>query len=615
MVLYPNLPFHEDETPVSWACRLSALHTGGGLHKFLEDQRISLYGLIDGRDAALERLADVAGADFCALKANALVVAPDHMIQLRGFELPRNFTTRQSIRVCPQCLMDDTRDKSEGPRVYWRGRYLWNVTAVRTCPLHHKEIVTIGQASTRAQFFDVSRLLVDGGFEAVCQREIEERSPSPLQNWVVSRLLGDAEREDWLHRQPIDQAVRTCEMLGAILEFGPEFNLKAMSERDWDRAGAVGFSAAIRGEEGIRELLTEIQRRPAKGNAGPQAVFGRLYQWLGYVKSEREPGPIKDILRKHIIETMAVGEGEVVLGVRVKRRLIHSIYSLSITSGLHPKRLRKAVFAVGLASEELSDRSNNQVTFDAEAGDRLAKDLLDSVPQRELPKYLGCSRTHARALADAGILTPVIGRDPKLGLGQKAFSRSALDKFLTEISAEAALVSVADPGLHDITAAASRATTNTATVIRLLLDRQLDRVQRVAGERGIAALRLDPGEIRDALDPDYDQRDCGVARTAKLLHTTERVVTALIEPNFGEPFLPSRCEKNGRHKQSIWTQRRDITAFQSKYVSLTNLSREQGVQVKKLMKLLEARGINPVGDWRRIKARLYRRSDIVELIE
>jgi hypothetical protein len=54
-----------------------------------------------------------------------------------------------------------------------------------------------------------------------------------------------------------------------------------------------------------------------------------------------DPGPIRDLLREHILQTTAVDLGDMVLGQEVTERRIHSAYSLFIATTLHLKRHRK----------------------------------------------------------------------------------------------------------------------------------------------------------------------------------------------------------------------------------------------------------------------------------
>jgi hypothetical protein len=613
MALFPRLPFHSDETPASWACRLAAFHTGGGLKRFLEDQGISIYALMASKEEAIDRLAKAGGEEPDRLLSNALIPISKQELSIRGFTVFRRFATRTDIRACPHCLHDDMQAGEGDPRWFWRGRLIWTLRTTRVCPIHRCEVVKIGSAKSRADYYNMAPFLIDGRLNTLTKDAVQREATPKLQDWVLARIEG-CDSGDWLCGQALYQAVRACEMLGVVRAFGPMPNLRNFTDHDWERAGEAGFEVAIEGEGAIRDALTEIARRSRSGQNGPQAVYGRLYQWLEFQKSGGDRGPIRDLLRDHIINTMPIGAGEAIFGEPVVRRRVHSVRSLSEASGLHPKRLRKAVFALGLADETLKGASANRITLDADAGDDLVRHLLDPITQRELPEYLNCSRSHALTLDRAGVLQALITRDRLHQLGTKAFSRTKLDGFMQSVLDRAAPVDVADDNVFDLSTTVKRAMTDTATVVRLIQTGKIRRVQRLMSERGLASLRIDPDEVRRVLYPDWERRDLGISQAAKMLRLQEKVVIELIRPGFGEPFLPSRQTEPDRYQQSIWIRREDIEAFRSDYVSLPNLGREIGLYHTKALALLEKESIEPVGDWRRIGIRIYRRADVGEIL-
>ena len=61
-------------------------------------------------------------------------------------------------------------------------------------------------------------------------------------------------------------------------------------------------------------------------------------------------GPIRGLLRENILNTIVIEPDEVLLGERVIGRRLHSVYSLSLKTKLHLKRLRKIVVQAGLAT-------------------------------------------------------------------------------------------------------------------------------------------------------------------------------------------------------------------------------------------------------------------------
>lgn len=612
-VLFPSLPFAADETSVSWACRLAALHTGSSMSRFLEDLEVNPYSLIDGDPAAHRVLAERAGEDPERVLANAIAARPGKMVHIRGHDLSADFVLRSTIRVCPACLQEDLRDREALPKTLWRGRLVWTFRVVRICPIHQRPILTVGKPRAKAFWLDVGHGLCGKSLERLAAAPYVAAEPSDLQTWTVNRLEG-GDGGGWLCSQAVGQAVRACEMLGVLFEFGPTPNLKAFSDEDWDRAGRAGYAVAAGGEDAIRDALLAVQRKHSKGHAGPQAKFGRLYQWLEFNKSGRDRGPIKDLLRRHIIETMPVGEGDLVLGAPVERRKIHSVYTLVQQTGLHAKRLRKAVIALGVAPDATLDQDPNAIVFDAVEGERLAAVLKDSVPQSALPAELNCSRNHAKVLFEAGILVPVIGVDRNHRLREKAFDRADLTSLLAALADGAERVAETSDGFYDLSGTSSRAMTDTATLIRLILGRRLQRRQWIESHAGLSAIRLDPEEVRDILEPDRAARDVGIARAAKLLNTTGRVVKALIEDGHGEPFLPTRAPGPGSPAcKRVGISLSDIAAFRERYVSLSALSVETGLHFTVVKRILKAHAVEPVGDPERLHARFYRRAELPEI--
>lgn len=97
-------------------------------------------------------------------------------------------------------------------------------------------------------------------------------------------------------------------MLGAVLLFGTHVDLPDLSHDQWDAAGAEGFAFAAQGEAGICEALDVLGKRLRTDppNRGPQAAFGRLYQWLQFNRCGKDRGPIREVLRECIPDTMDV---------------------------------------------------------------------------------------------------------------------------------------------------------------------------------------------------------------------------------------------------------------------------------------------------------------------
>lgn len=68
MTLTPFVSISPDETLMSWATRLAAVHTGETLVPFLRDIGIKPAEMLISSDSVIARLADVTGADATELR-------------------------------------------------------------------------------------------------------------------------------------------------------------------------------------------------------------------------------------------------------------------------------------------------------------------------------------------------------------------------------------------------------------------------------------------------------------------------------------------------------------------------------------------------------------------
>lgn len=230
------------------------------------------------------------------------------------------------------------------------------------------------------------------------------RTCSPLRDYVLRRLDGTS-GPAWLDGQGIEQATRATEMLGALLAFGQTPDLDAFTPDDWDRAGRAGFDVTSRGEEAITGAPASVQSsyEEARGTSGSQKHFGRFHQWLEFASSDKDPGPIKAILRERILSTFEVEPGRTVLGEVLRRRRRHGVTSLGRSAGVYPLTLQNLLIARGLIPRE-TDRSSWRATVDAKEGERIAAAMKRAVPMIGLPRALGRTRPLTEQVVAAGIV-------------------------------------------------------------------------------------------------------------------------------------------------------------------------------------------------------------------
>ena len=567
--------------------------------------------VVDGTDDTLALLSELSGAPIDALTRNS-IRRIDGSFSVANQRLTKAALRRQRLFVCPACLKHDVSASSLAPEFAVYGRTAWLLEHIRTCPHHHLSLVEIDvtpDAYLHEFSFLVQQSLPD--IDQLIQRA-PQRSPSGLETYLLNRITGDAAQSPWLNGLDWFVAGKTCEIIGAVAEFGRTPNLKVLTDDDWYRAGAKGFEIASAGDVGIRSFLAELQRTfpdSRGGNDGPQAQFGRLYQWLAFGAEDAAFDPVRDLMAQHIVETMPLGEGEIVLGKTVEKRIKHSIRTASFEIKAHPKRLRKILAATGIIGADHVEHCDARVLFDAAAAQDVLTKVADPLSLRDVESYLGAGRVHAQLLMDQGFIVPFIS-DHAEGIWWHAFAKKDLDDFLRRLFDGAMNVTRCDMPKCSIKVAAKYANCSAGEIIRLILDKKLQWVGRQADVHGYDAALVDLDEIRRLVK--LDEPDGITAHEAcKRLSTSHRVVKALIERGIlrtDDALNPvNRCPMKIIPNQIF-------SAFVDQYVSLFELTQRFNLHHAALKKTLEDFGVRPAFDPALIHAQFFRRTKIPETL-
>lgn len=495
--LSPRLEFDPSESVQSYVARSAAFHIGERSTPFLRDIGIAPMTLVSGEPAAVERLSEVTGADHSNILSNTAVRVGKRSYDLRGNILPAEFFARPATAYCPACLKED--DAAGGPAaVARRHRWIWSLDVVRTCPEHGLPLVRLPKQAHDDELHELGIRAPAPG--AALDREIDGltlREVSPLQLYVVRRLEGEAGPE-WLDAQGLDIVVRASELLGAVIAFGIDRNLTTMTDDERDRAGRVGFSVMERGEVGVREALEElyVQFKGEGGNPGPQRIFGRLYTAVTGRGAEGRHGDLTRILREFIFERFALPDGAKVLGEVLPRRRLHTVATLAAEAKLDSRTLRRVLVARGL----LVDDDPMHRTFDFEAGRAVAATIRRGITVIMLPEALGCSRPLVNQLLDEHLLVPLAELNPEASGGTcKSVDAEHVRHFLERIRAAAPAVAVVPTGLVPIAKASEKAKRPAVEIVQLILGGFLSHVVRLEGAEGLAALRVDAGEVKSVI--------------------------------------------------------------------------------------------------------------------
>ncbi|OED49628.1 hypothetical protein AB838_06115 [Rhodobacteraceae bacterium (ex Bugula neritina AB1)] len=610
--LYPSLPFAPGETPLSWAARLAALHTGGSLRPFLNDMDVPFMRLAGGHPDAIRRLCDLACQDHKVVEHNTIRSLDGRRFELRGEVFSKDFMTGRATRFCPACLAED-EDGASRPHARRRGRLEWLLAPVRVCPRHQQPLMERLHDAQDDLSRELQMLVPETGSALQALAEpLPERSPSPLQDYVLGRLEG-VKGPGWLDDQGIEQAVRATEMLGAVLTFGSRTKAAELEQMDWDAAGQAGWRYVTSGEDGVRTALEQLLERARMTADGPLrrlSAYGMLYSWLGSSKLSKDPGPIRDVLREHILDNLDVQAGQLLLGTAVVNPPRSSLASLAASEGVHSATLKNALLAKGMITEAEAELPGSHVLVDYETGKAVSEEVKRAVAVTLLPQMLNASRNMVAALLDGGILTLLHDGGLSNAKIRRAVDREQVNALLTRLERIAMPVSKAPGTMVRLTKSAAITQKNMHLVLAALFDGQFRRVMRLETTPGIGGLLVDPKEIKalTSLSRPGMTASCafmmlgiGEAAGKRLLaeKTGEAVLETVSVPGEAEP----------------WVTPEAMACFRSKFVTFKSLLIEAKCKQTQLKWILAAHEVKPAFDAKTLGAILYRRADLPKALE
>jgi hypothetical protein len=469
-----TVPLGVGETPASLVSRLAALHRTPA-REFCLDMGTTFQAVVDGDPAAIAVIAAKGGVDLKTLGQHSFLKIGERRYTFRGEALVRSSLRRAAVAVCPNCLADDIAAAPHlRPHVAVYGRSISQIDAIKTCPVHSVPLAVIAEDLTPHTLHDFSHHV--GKAIASIGRlagQAEHRLPTDLENYVVARLDG-GRNSPFLDSLELHAAIKFAEMTGAVELFGRTPNLKGLSDEEWRQAGAAGFEIVNGGPVAIGAFLSGLQATfdyGRSGNLGPQALYGRFYQWLAFGAEDAAYNPVRDVIGKHIRDCLPLGPGDHVFDQMIARRTLHSIRTLSLETGLHPKRLRKLLRAAGITDAGQDTLVDANVIFPSGEAYRVATRDRGSVSLNEAGNYLNLPRVQRTLMVEAGFLKPCLATHAHGALDQYAIAD--LDAFLKGLLENAIPVKKAKDGQVDIRLAAKRACCSAAEIVGFVIDKRL----------------------------------------------------------------------------------------------------------------------------------------------
>lgn len=441
------------------------------------------------------------------------------------------------------------------------------------------------------------------------------RGTSGHEDYIVSRLgsqpwpgAGSAEVLDPL---PLYACIRLSEVLGAVALDGPDAEMHGISDTGLHERQAAGFDIAVAGVGSVHALLDRLRERHGRrsGHSGPQALFGRLYLWLAHQSRDPAYEAIREIVRDHCRESLALAPGGTIapFGETVDRRRLHSVRSAAVEYGLNPVTLRKVLTSMGAVAADRRELIDDMLTFDADEHAELLSDLSSSLELKDAAAYLGMPVSQAELLVREGVLLPWVGE--RQGMRKRRFRKADLDGFLGMLTLSVDPRLADEPGLSPLPAAARAACRRLADVVRMLAQGRLKRVGLKDGATSYANILVDPDEIRaDLRTPPSDVATMSEA-------SAETGLPPHVLRSLGRlgvlPTIPTGDPSESRSSMKVAAE--DLRLFRERYVSLVELADHHGTTPRLLWNRLGKAGVSVAIDHRAVGAAIYWRQDIPDV--
>lgn len=599
------VPLHPGESFRSFASRLGAANGSPAMLDFCRDMAVDLVAMDRGDTSAFARLASLGGVDHETLQESAILHDYPNFV-LAGQKVSRGFVARSRLRFCPHCIREDM-ENGEGPRQSrpWH-RSAWSISLVRTCPKHQVLLVTPDIDVPAFFKQDVAVIFQN---RKVLDAMVADNEPVPtslLEEWTDKLLHGRDGGSSFLASLPFHVAVRFTEIVGASVLHGRLFKIAKFTEREWVEAGRAGFEITVAGEDAIREFLGTFERhfRSSRRQFGGKIVFGSLYSWL---QLTRDPGvePLRQLARDYVIDHFPVGPGDEFLGP-VQRRRWHSLHSAHKEYGLHPKRVRSLLLDAGMIDPLEARLSDHRAKVDAASGDVLLRQVRDGLLVHQAISYAGMTNSQWNILTEAGYIPSPTERAGTTRRG--AYSQADIDALLASVRYSTGR---GDPAvMTSISIAVKMAQCSILEIVRMLVNRTVDRVAVSPSRKGFAGVLVDPEEII-ALLPPKEKKGLTTAEACKRLGLNEDVVRALMAAGH-IPAIPTGRFAHGREVGHI--PEKDVESFVARYASLWEVAQSMGSRSRwKTNARLAAAGIRPAFDRATYGSDVYERSKVAGL--
>ncbi|WDZ79138.1 TniQ family protein (plasmid) [Ensifer adhaerens] len=593
-----RLPFHSDETLISYCSRTAVALGHTNSRTFACHMGFTLEGLAHGNPADVETFGYIANLDSRALKA-AVVKREGDFTFIGGERLTRLYVRRSPLRFCPHCL---DHDEINGPgrsgvRAY--GRRNWLVALIRCCPIHGTKIVTSDIAGTT----HVNDFMVRLAWERPNMRSHRMHStpakPTKLEQYVARRLQGVPSGYAFLDAMPLHVVAHMTELVGTVHIKGILEPVRREHYFDYEDAGFEIMSA---GEESFRKFLRSLHANFRRSSMHSLAgVYGRLY--TGVRLKDRSYDRVRAVMRDVALAELPFAPGDDVFGP-VETTRWHSIPSLSSRFGMGTKRMESLLRANGLLPAKPEPGRANAFVHVEAAADFL-KDLETAVSSPAAAAYLRMPQPALHQLLAAGQIKSHHVRKGPRAL-EPYFSILELDRFVDRLR-QSVTTDGYPQGAVDLRTAPRRGRTNASRVISLIFNGDLKTVAWDSSKTGYGAVLVVPREVREALRRPVIFEGFTVPQARKQLRAAGETILDLIRHGYLEASI-AHPRPTKRTPPLIPAAK--LQQFKAEYEAVSFIAQKFRTTPRRLGMILRSLGVLPAFDPALVRTTYYRRKEI-----
>lgn len=586
------------EPAIGYASRLAALN-GPELRAFAPSVGVPARRIHIGDDAAVRGLAALGGLDPSATEA------------LRRFT-PRRFGPADSelcneklayrslltgyYRFCPHCI---TQDLDDSPMdVPFRARpwlrVEWMIDQIRSCRKHAVRLIETRRATGQPAISDFSKVVALDVLPSLARLNAEAvtTEANAFEDWILRRLDGVREPENWLDRMPLYAGVDACEALGfeSLDKGGPGFS--ELGPLGMAAASLAGHRIAMGAEAGIKAFLDGLVRRGhATGFCGSEKIYGHVLTLLERSLEDPAYEHFRDIVRRHAIENIPFAAGDRVLGQVLEERLLHTAASAAALSNTCHQTLRVTLARAGMAAA-IGEPGHRRLTFRVGEFEALLDEYAAALTLPEIQVSTGIVKVQLLDLIAHGVIPTLFGTR-EIRRARHRVAASDIDAFMSRLFEGAVQIEKPTRRQVPLGRACLIATTNIVELVNLVLAGGLSWKGSLRGGRLYTDLLVDADEVMGVLQKDKPPRrniTKGEIRE-EMIGMRLPVVNAMIKA--GELTVAKEfCTKSRRHLYLV--TRESFETFRRRYVTVTEISSLRGLFPLRAIEILAAAGCRPV---------------------